>query len=304
MSKRYEGRKKTIEAYKKERERVMKVIKRLEQRGVQVSESVIPKQGGKVTYKDVQKLKSLDRESIARKSVYVTKEYNPKTGRYKKVTVSGKDVLYEVEKTKNRERTERYKEIKRIAEELKNKINEAQPTKEAIERQEDEERKTRETQQDELEIWLNKAKDKGVQVIEDEDQPYLHDGSANDPNYGKWRDTVSAILDAHLNLIDKLAMDPMLDWSQYREKVREVGSNAWDASQIIREAIEATSESAVARALLELEKEGFKIEFGTFYEENYKKFTNAFYEHLDIEDRKIKMLEENERNETMDNMEE
>lgn len=66
---RYSGRKSTIELYKKEKERVTGIVKRLEAKGVIVPESIINKQAGdKILMKDVKRLQSMTRESIVKRS--------------------------------------------------------------------------------------------------------------------------------------------------------------------------------------------------------------------------------------------
>lgn len=66
---RYSGRKSTIELYKKEKERVTGIVKRLEAKGVIVPESIINKQAGdKILMKDVKRLQGMTRESIVKRS--------------------------------------------------------------------------------------------------------------------------------------------------------------------------------------------------------------------------------------------
>lgn len=65
----YKGRRSTIELYKKEKERVTGIVKRLEAKGVIVPESIINKQAGdKILMKDVKRLQSMTRESIVKRS--------------------------------------------------------------------------------------------------------------------------------------------------------------------------------------------------------------------------------------------
>lgn len=66
---RYKGRRSTIELYKKEKERVTGIVKRLEAKGVIVPESIINKQAGdKILMKDVKRLQGMTRESIVKRS--------------------------------------------------------------------------------------------------------------------------------------------------------------------------------------------------------------------------------------------
>lgn len=102
---RYSGRKSTIELYKKEKERVTGIVKRLEAKGVIVPESIINKQAGdKILMKDVKRLQAMTRESIAKRSQIVVskQEYKHIKGRGFYVTettvIKGQDVNRELRK--------------------------------------------------------------------------------------------------------------------------------------------------------------------------------------------------------------
>lgn len=103
---RYTGRKATIEAYKRERKRVMGYIHELESLGVSVPKELTPKQGGKVKAPDVAKLKRVTKESIMRKSTIVINETSY-TGKRTTEVYTGKDV----ERVVRREKTKRSREI-------------------------------------------------------------------------------------------------------------------------------------------------------------------------------------------------
>ena len=116
MSVRYTGKKATIKKYKDARKNAMKRIARLQEKGVIVPESLIPKQGGHVVMADVHNVEKLTREYIMKKSQI----YDKSSGEMYK----GKDVGKIVKKVTNiqkRERTELTKQGKRLGTKIKKK---------------------------------------------------------------------------------------------------------------------------------------------------------------------------------------
>ena len=120
MSVRYTGKKSTIKKYKDARKNAMKRIARLQEKGVIVPESLIPKQGGHVVMADVHNVEKLTREYIMKKSEI----YDKSSGEMYK----GKDVGKIVKKVTNiqkRERTEMTKKGKRLGTKIKKKKGKA-----------------------------------------------------------------------------------------------------------------------------------------------------------------------------------
>lgn len=275
---RYTGRKATIEAYKRERKRVMGYIHELESLGVSVPKELIPQQGGKVKAPDVAKLKRTTRETIMRKSTLVITEKSY-TGKTSTEVYKGKDV----EKVVRREKTKRSREM---TEKIKSGEYYHDPRTGDIydkkSRQKVGHRKVTPKEKREYEERLRGGGDGGPIGGEDgtdeggiiEEPPVIDEDLRT---YDEFIDTLeSTVLDSHDIVHGK-----------YGRKERQSSDNAEKMLEYIKRAVEEYKSKKVVGAMLNAMKLlGYTFEMAISYiDEVYDKFTSMLTHVLPIENR-------------------
>lgn len=265
MSKRYSGRKSTIEKYQSERRRVMSIIHSLQSKGVTVPETLIPKQGGNVKYEDVKRLQRMTKESIASRSTIqeTTEQYTHIKGRgvvttETKVIAKGKEVLYELKKRTNRRRIE----LAKLRSEGKIYTD--------------------------LETGYRYNTDTG-EVVGKVTKKRLEKLRAD--GVGKWDDTKDIIFNNYIDKISDYVMDEDT-YQRYRKGGRsarnaaEMSSNASDMSDYLKRARDFYGPDWVATVLLDWEAEGLEITGTMFYDKYYSTFKAELMDKLPLPDNK------------------
>lgn len=259
MSKKYSGRKSTIEKYQSERRRVMSIIRSLQSKGVTVPETLIPKQGGNVKYEDVKRLQRMTKESIASRSTLqeTTEQYTHIKGKgvvttETKVIAKGKEVLYELKKRTNRRRIE----LAKLRSEGKIYTD--------------------------LETGYRYNTDTG-EVVGKVSKKRL--------NKLRWKETKDIIFNNYIDKISDYVMDEDT-YQRYRKGGRsarnaaEMSSNASDMSDYLKRARDFYGPDWVATVLLDWEAEGLEITGTMFYDKYYSTFKAELMDKLPLPDNK------------------